>query len=150
VGATVFNWPVDLRLLENLGLKRIEKASKTENVFQLIKTGRADFALLEFAASSDMSVENGGVKLVPVPEHKVALPGSRSWIVSRESPHAAAIVSALNHGIASLREEGRIERAFRECGFFNGKVSGWKRLTAGGEAGAHRNRSAIPEPVLRS
>ncbi len=133
VGATVFNWPVDLQLLENMGLKRIEKASKAENLFQLIQAGRADFALLEFASTPDMSVENGGVKLVPIPECKVSLPGGRSWIVSRRSPHAAAIVSSLNAGLAALRAEGRIERAFRECGFFHRKVARWRRVSEGRE-----------------
>jgi hypothetical protein len=105
VGVTVFNWPVDLKLLENLGLKRIEKASKTENVFQLIQSGRADFALLEFAGTADMSIENGGVKLVPVPKCKVALPGGRSWVVSRRSAHAAAIVAGGVPRVAPLPPE---------------------------------------------
>jgi hypothetical protein len=149
VGATVFNWSVDLQLLQNMGLRRIEKASKTENVFQLIQSGRADFALMEFAATSDMGIENGGVKLIPVPECKVALPGGRSWIVSRQSPHAAAVVQALNAGIAVLRQEGRIERAFRECGFFHRKVAQWRRLTTGGEVSASRARTAAPAAVLQ-
>src|SRR5690606_13743545 len=113
------------QLLESMALKRIEKASKVENVFQLIRDGRADFTLLEFAASGDMGIENGGVKLVPVPDCKLALPGGRSWIVAKNSPHAAAIVQALDRGIAALRGEGRIERAFRECGFFQRRVSRW-------------------------
>lgn len=130
VGATVFNWSVDLRLLENLGLRRIEKTSKAETVFQLIRDGRADFALLEFASTPDMGIDNGGVRLIPVPQCKVALPGGRAWIVSKHSPHAAALVQALDRGIARLRQEGRIERAFRECGFFHPKVTRWKRLSA--------------------
>jgi hypothetical protein len=129
VGATVFNWPVDLQLLESLGLKRLEKASKVENVFQLIREGRADFTLLEFASTADMGVENGGVKLVPVPHYKIGLPGGRSWIVSKQSPHASVLVPALDRGIAALRKEGRIERAFRESGFLNAKVARWKRLS---------------------
>jgi methyl-accepting chemotaxis protein len=129
VGATVFNWPVDLQLLENMGLKRIEKASKVENVFQLIRDGRADFTLLEFAATNDMGVENGGVKLIPVPQRKISLPGGRSWIASKHSPQAEVIVQALDRGITVLRQEGRIERAFRECGFFHSKVSRWTRVS---------------------
>ncbi|HEY0946814.1 MAG TPA: methyl-accepting chemotaxis protein [Opitutaceae bacterium] len=144
IGATVFNWAVDLQLLEALGLKRIEKASRIENVFQLLRDGRADFTLLEFAATPDMSLEHGGVKLIPVPQCKVALPGSRSWIVSKHAPHAAEILQALDRGIAALRQEGRIERAFGECGFFHPKVSRWKRLSAGGKA---LSFAATPTPA---
>ena len=133
VGATVFNWSVDVRLFENLGLKRVEKTSKIEAVFQLIRDGRADFTLLEFAATPDMGIDNGDVKLIPVPNCKIALPGSRSWIVSKHSPHADTLVQALDRGIAILRQEGRIERAFRECGFFHPGVARWKRLSAGSD-----------------
>ena len=96
---------------------------------KLLQSGRADFALLEFAGTPDMRIEHGGVKLIPVPDRKVSLPGGRSWIVSRHSPHAAAIVPALNAGLAVLREQGRIENAFRGCGFFQSKVARWKRIT---------------------
>ena len=136
VGATVFNWSVDLQLLERLGLKRTEKASRIENVFQLIRGGRADFTLLEFASTTDMGIENHGVKLIPVPDCKIALPGGRSWIVSKQSPQAAVLVAALDAGIAVLRREGRIERAFRECGFFDPRVSRWKELARSGAGGA--------------
>jgi len=154
VGTTVFNWTVDLRLLDELGLKRIEKASRMENVFQLIREGRADLTLLEFASTPDMSIENRGVKLVPIPQCKVALPGSRSWIVSRHSKHADAIVAAFERGIAALRQEGRIERAFRECGFLNARVSRWRRLSAVKRAAPSRIAAAAaptdaPTPALQ-
>jgi methyl-accepting chemotaxis protein len=144
VGATVFNWSVDVQLLENMGLKRIEKASRVENVFQLIRDGRADFTLIEFAATPDLGIENGDVKLIPVPQCKLALPGGRSWIVSKHSRHAAVIVQALDRGISLLRQEGRIERAFRECGFFHPKVTRWKRLSAEARPVSPRALAATP------
>lgn len=144
VGSTVFNWSVDLLLLELLGLKRIERASRIDNVFQLIREGRADFTLLEFAASPGMGVENNGVKLVPVPQCKVALPGCRSWIVAKRSPRAAVLVAALNRGLVALRREGRVERAFRESGFFNAQVAGWKTLSTAPEARTRGHRAEAP------
>jgi hypothetical protein len=141
VGATVFNWPLDLQMLESLGLRRIEKASRIENVFQLLRDGRADFTLLEFAGTGDMGVENHGVKLMPVPQCKVGLAGSRAWVVSRHSPHAESIAQAFGRGLAALQQEGRIERAFRECGFFNSRVSRWKLLSG-------RSRASLPAVSL--
>ena len=128
VGATVVGWPTDVRSLEAMGLKGVEKAFKEEGLFQLLQRKRADFTLVEFAATADMSVTSDGIKLVPVPGCKVALSGGRSWIIAKKSLHAKAIAGALKRGLQSLRDEGRIERAFMESGFFHPKATRWKRL----------------------
>jgi methyl-accepting chemotaxis protein len=128
VGATVVSWPIDVRSLQAMGLKGVEKAFKEEGLFPLIQRRRADFTLAEFAATGDMSVTSGGIKLVPVPGCKVALTGSRSWIIAKHSPHAKTLADALQRGLQALRDEGRIERAFMESGFFHPKVARWKRL----------------------
>ena len=128
VGATVFNWSVDGKTLQNMELRRVDRASSIENVFQMIQERRADFTLLEFASTADMSVETHGVKLVPLANCKVALPAGRAWIVSANSPHAKVLGEAFSKGIAALKEEGRIRRAFQESGFFHPKVTHWKRL----------------------
>jgi hypothetical protein len=129
VGVTVFNWTLDVQLLENLGLKRIEKVSKFENAFPLVRDGRADFTLSEFAATSDMGIESNGIKLVPLQQAKIVLPGSRSWVVAKQSQHAEALRHAFERGLGAMRREGRIERAFRECGFFNSRVSRWRKVS---------------------
>jgi hypothetical protein len=116
--------------LQSLDLKRVDRASCRENVFEMIRQRRADFTLLEFAATSDLSVTNHGVKLVPVPNCKIALPESRSWLIAANSPHAAALSEALEAGIKHLRSEGRIRRAFEQSGFFNARTARWHRLTA--------------------
>lgn len=128
VGVTVASWKVDVRTLRAMRLERIEQVFKGEHLFSALAQGRADFTLLEFAATPDMSVTNGGVKLVPVSGCKVPLPGSRSWVVSKRSPHAERLAAALERGLLLLRNEGRIERAFRESGFFHPRVVEWKRL----------------------
>ena len=128
VGATVVSWPIDVRSLEAMGLKGVEKAFKEEGLFQLLQRQRADFTLAEFAATADMSVTVDGIRLVPVPGCKVALSGSRSWIIAKKSPHAKLLANALKRGVQALRDEGRIERAFMESGFFHPKATRWKRL----------------------
>lgn len=141
VGATVFNWSVDVRTLQNMGLKRVDRASCMENVFQMIRERRADFTLLEFGASSDMSIENHGVKLVPVQNCKVALPESRAWVIAANSPQAQVLADALRRGIKILHDEGRIRRAFQESGFFNPKAAQWKRLLLREEGGGRREKA---------
>ncbi|ACB73458.1 methyl-accepting chemotaxis protein [Opitutus terrae] len=155
VGATVFNWSVDVKTLQNMGLKRVDRASCMENVFQMIRQRRADFTLLEFASTPDMSIENHGVKLVPVQNCKVALPESRAWIIAAGSPHAATLLETLRRGIKMLRDQRRITRAFEESGFFQPKVMHWKRLTLQENPGEWQDRPAVRttarklEPVAR-
>ena len=125
---TVGAWATDLKTIDAMKLKGVEKATTIENVFLMIQKQRADFTLTEFSANADLSVEVSGVKLVPVPNCKVAITGSRSWVVNRQSPNAQALLAALQKGLKILRSEGRIERALAESGFLNPKVSTWKRL----------------------
>jgi hypothetical protein len=128
VGVTVGTWALDVKTMEAMNLKGVERAIKIENVFLMIQKQRADFTLSEFSASADLSVENSGVKLVPVPNYKVAIAGSRSWVVSKKSPNADAVLAALQKGLKVLRADGRIDRALNESGFLNPKVANWKRL----------------------
>ena len=150
VGVTVFNWTVDVQLLENMGLKRIERVSKAENMFQLIRDGRADFGLFEFASTADLSLESNGTKLVAVPQCKVALPGSRAWVISKQSPLLDVLAQAFERGLAVLRQDGRIERAFGESGFFNPKVAHWRLISDSLQVAAPRiTTNAGNAPMLR-
>jgi hypothetical protein len=128
VGVTVGTWALDVKTMEAMNLKGVERAIKIENVFLMIQRQRADFTLTEFSGTSDLSVENSGVTLVPVPNFKVAIAGSRSWVVSKKSPNSSAILTSLQIGIKILRADGRIDRALKESGFLNPRVSDWKRL----------------------
>jgi hypothetical protein len=128
VGATVGTWTLDVKALSAMNLKDFETAITLENVFLMIDKKRADFTLVEFSSNADLGVELGGVKLVPVPNCKVVLDDSRSWIIAKKSPNAEAILAAFRKGLVNLRDSGRIERAMVESGFLNSKVSSWKQL----------------------
>jgi hypothetical protein len=128
VGATVSTWALDVKTLDAMGLKGVEKAPKAENLYLMVQKQRADFTLLEFSSAPDMSSESGGVRLVPVPNCKIALKGARSWIVAKSSAQSKEIADALNVGVKKLRDDGTITRAYKECGFFHPKTGDWKRL----------------------
>jgi hypothetical protein len=127
-GAVVSGWALDVKTLEDIKLAGLVKTPTPELVFAAIQKHQADFTLAEFSARPDLSTELAGVRLVPVPGCKVAIMGSRSWIVGRASPHAAPLHAALMAGTKKLRDNGTIERAFSECGFFQARVADWKRL----------------------
>ena len=129
VGIAVNSWDTDVKTLRAIKPKGLELPSKNESVFGMIAKGRADFTLLELSSENDFGIELNGTRLVPIPGVKIALAGgSRSWIVAKTSPNAEAIYAALVKGVKILRDEGRIARAFKECGFFNTRAANWKRL----------------------
>jgi hypothetical protein len=91
---------------------------------------------------------------VPVPNCKIALPESRSWVIAATSPHAALLSDALQAGIKNLRGEGRIKRAFEQSGFFNARTARWHRLTVRersewDDAPKSRTLAAKPEAAAR-
>lgn len=127
-GAVVSTWSLDVKTLENMKPANIVQTATPDLAYAAIKKGQADFTLAEFSSSPDLSSESGGARLVPVPNCKVAISGSRSWVISTKSPDAEAIQKALAAGIKVLRENGTIDRAYRESGFFNPRVADWKRI----------------------
>jgi hypothetical protein len=128
IGAIPAPWGLDVELLEQLHPKSTEKPGRIENVFFMLEKGRADFTLQEFSAKPDLSIENDGVRFVPIPNCKVAINDSRSWLVSKAAPNATEIFAALEKGVKVLRADGRIEKAFKESGFWNATAATWKRL----------------------
>jgi len=126
--AVVSSWALDVKALEGMKIKGIEKVGHRDVVYKNIKAQKADFMLEQFSTKADMSTENCGVKLVPVPNCKVALDGSRSWIIPKSSPVSSEVFAALSSGIKVLRDKGIIQRAYTESGFFNARVADWKRL----------------------
>jgi hypothetical protein len=128
IGAVVSTWSRDLKTLEDMKLAGIVQTATPDLTFAAVKKGQADFTLAEFSSSPDMSSEAGGARLVPVPNCKVAIAGSRSWVVSAAAPDAETVRRALTAGIKVLRENGTLERAYRESGFFNPRVAEWKRI----------------------
>lgn len=124
----VSTWALDVKTLEDIKLKGVLKCATPEIGFAMLPKQQADFILWEFSANPDLSTVVAGVKLIPVPNVKIGIMGSRSWAVAKLSPHAEVVQKALDAGVKVLRENGTIERAYSESGFFNPRVADWKRV----------------------
>lgn len=122
----VGTWKGDLAVLRALEPNEIHVVYELPTVAKFLGLGRADFTLLEFSSKPDMSVSIFGVSLVPVPGIKVVLPGNRCWMVSRKHPQGEKVFTALNKGLRILQQDGTINRAFTESGFFHSRVKGWR------------------------
>lgn len=126
--ASTRTWVVDWATLEQLKFARVLDVPTMEEQFKLVQTGWADVVLHDFANTPDMSVEVNGIRLYPVPGVKVALVGSRHFLVSRKHPAGAQVFESLQKGLKIMQKTGEIERAFTESGFYNMTARNWLLL----------------------
>ncbi|MBE9610111.1 hypothetical protein [Chitinilyticum piscinae] len=120
-------WKTDVATLESLGISRIISATTFPLIARMLNGGRADFTMISFKPTPDMAFEVEGIRLVPVQGIKVAMPGSRHFLVA-PGAEGDRVLLALNKGLNQLRREGRIRRAYSDGGFFNRRVENWRLL----------------------
>jgi ABC-type amino acid transport substrate-binding protein len=123
------SWIPDWQALERLAPRELNHAPRWENMPRMLQAGRADFLLAPLQPTQDFSMTVGGVRLVPIPGIKIALSGTRHYGLSRQSPEADALRAALDLGLQRFRKEGRLRRAYEECGFLDPRAAGWTRIT---------------------
>ena len=122
------NWETDWATLADLKPAKLYSAPTRATQFKMVDAGRADFTLQDFSNLPDLSIEEQGVRLYPVPGVKIALIGTRHFFISKDFPHSRAIFEALQKGLKILKQRGEIDRALQESGITNQAVSGWLRL----------------------
>lgn len=121
-------WKPDLQTLESLGFHKIMYTPNWINMARMLNVGRVDFTPAPFGTDPDLRIKVESIELVPIPGIKMMIAGSRHWPISRKHPYGADFSAALNKGVAILREQGTIERAYRESGFFHPEVADWALL----------------------
>lgn len=121
-------WRNDWQRLEQLGVKRLYNVPIWEQMVKMVASQRADFTLAPFQANNDFKLRFDNVVLVPIPNIKVALAGTRHWTVSRKHPDGMRVFNALEKGLLQLRQEGRVNRAYTESGFFTEAVNNWQLI----------------------
>ena len=119
------NWVIDWGTLEKLGFKSTLDAQTRTSMFKMVDVGRADVTLQAFSSLPNMAIEDSGVKLVPIDGIKIALNGSRAFMVSKINPDGKKVFAALEKGLAMMKANKEIDRALRESGFLNTKVKDW-------------------------
>ncbi|MEK7661719.1 MAG: hypothetical protein AAB680_06735, partial [Pseudomonadota bacterium] len=122
------SWKPDVMTLESLKFNRVLKTQSWDSMVGMLVKKRGDVLLAPFQATPDLSLDVNGRKLVPIMNVKVGLQGSRHFVVSKASPIGAEVSKSLNLGLAKLREQGLIEKAYRDSGFFNQATRNWNRL----------------------
>lgn len=120
-------WSLDVAIHKELGTKRLEYTSQIKSMYLMLKKNRVKWLFWTFPQGDPLKGHiMHGVKVVPVPNIKIGMPESRSWLLPKSAPHTREIFEALQRGIRQLRRDGKIERAFYESGFLNENTKSWK------------------------
>ena len=122
------SWKPDVATLESLKFNNLLKTQSWDSMVGMLAKKRADVLLAPFQPTADLSMDVNGKKLVPILNVKVGLQGSRHFFVSKASPIGGEVFKSLNTGLGKLREQGVIEKAYRDSGFFNNATRNWNRL----------------------
>lgn len=121
-------WEVDWAILSGLNLAALFPAPTRPLQFRMIEGKRADFTLQDFSALPDLSIEEQGVTLYPIPGVKIALPGTRHFWVYKHHPDSKAVFESLQKGLRIMQQRGEIKRALSESGVRNKVVENWTVL----------------------
>ena len=121
-------WRPDWMALESLGLVSIFDNVHWESMVKMVHSQRVDFMLAGFSTRPDLSYEAMGLTLKPIPGMKVKLVGSRGWAVSLSHPQGRKTYTVIAKGLAKMRRQGVIYRAYRDAGVINEAVAEWQVL----------------------
>ncbi|MGE4293901.1 MAG: hypothetical protein AB7E32_17040, partial [Desulfovibrio sp.] len=122
------SWRPDWRALEALHPASLLRMNDWEAILRVLALGRADYTLAPFSNAPGLALETPELRLLPIPGFKIALSGSRHIAVSALLPRGRTVLQALDRGLEVLREQGVLEQAYRECGFYNPAVRNWTLL----------------------
>lgn len=121
-------WRSDWRTLKRIHFKSHYDTLQWPMMVKMVWAGRADMTLAPFQPTDNMALYHEGLTLIPIPNIKLALAGSRHWIVSKQHPEGQALFTALERGLQQLRSGGTVTRAYTESGFFDARVADWQQI----------------------
>ena len=125
------NWVVDWATLQKFKLKSLSSTASRTSMFNMIAHGHGDCTVQTFSSRPDLAITDGGVTLFPVKGVKVALSGTRYFMVSRIHPDGKKVYEALEKGLAiMMKKDDEVQRALRESGFLNNAIRDWVLITA--------------------
>ena len=121
-------WIPDWTTLRALNLDTLTHIQKWTTMVRMVFNQRADFLLAPFQQTDGMLLSVDNMTLTPIPGVKVGLHGSRHFVVSKPRPNSDQIFKALQKGLAIMKSQGTINRAYRHSGFFNHNAKDWLML----------------------
>ncbi|ALO44406.1 type 2 periplasmic-binding domain-containing protein [Pseudoalteromonas phenolica] len=120
------NWQHDWKILKQLNFNGMYHTGKYTTMLDMLYKKRADVMLGPFHNSDDLSFKHNGQTYLPIKNLKVIMPDSRHFPVARFTAQSQPLIKALEKGLSMLKEKGEIEKAYRQSGYVNDKVSSWQ------------------------
>lgn len=111
------DWSADWKAIQELGVKHCADVKTWRQMVYMVCSGECDALLAPFNQHPEAEIELDDCRLVPLPGIKVRLNDSRHFAASK-APHAAIIISNVFPQLKDLVDNGQIEKAMYECGFY--------------------------------
>lgn len=110
-------WRTDWRTLAQLPLKNLIREDEWLSQVRMVSMQWVDFMLMPLMPAINNQYELENITLKAVPNILMLLDDSRHFVVSKLHPDGIRAFNALQKGLKILREQGAIERAYRQAGF---------------------------------
>ncbi|MBY0574874.1 MAG: HAMP domain-containing histidine kinase [Undibacterium sp.] len=123
------DWSADWNTLHNLGNNQCVDIKTWRQMVYMVSSGEVDALLAPFPNGDDLQIEVEGCKLVPIPNIKLSLCGSRHFAANKNK-HGLWITEQVFPELKKLVENGSFAKAMSECGFFNQETKDWTILNA--------------------
>ena len=122
------NWRADWFTWQQIGPTSLLDEHSWPSQAKLVSKQWVDVMLAPFLPQLPFVIKTEEYNLVAVQGIKIMLDDSRHVAVSRRHPDGERVFNALQTGLTLLRQQGIIERAYTQAGFFHPAVREWKLL----------------------
>lgn len=122
------SWSADWRALERLDLKELREARHWRLMAAMVMKEDIDFLLVPFQGTPNQVMGRGKLRLIPIPNLKLALDDSRHFAISKKHADGKKVHEALNIGIRAMKKDGTWLRAYRESGVLDPRVDHWQLI----------------------
>ncbi len=111
------DWSADWKAIQALGVEHCADVKTWRQMVYMVSSGECDALLAPFHQDTNAEIELDDCRLVPIPGIKIGLNDSRHFAASKDA-HATIIVSNVFPQLKALVDNGQVEKALRECGFY--------------------------------
>ncbi len=116
-GVSTPKWQTDWTTMSAFPLKQLIRDDEWLSQARVVHMGWVDFMLMPFFNSNDGSYQLEQIRLQRVPKVAILLDDSRHFVISKAHPSGAAAFTAIEKGLKILRDNGQIEKMYRQAGF---------------------------------
>ncbi|MBR7800177.1 sensor histidine kinase [Undibacterium fentianense] len=121
------DWSADWKTLEQLGIKHCLDVKTWRQMVYMVSSGEVDALLSPFTLHTSMKISLDNCELLPIPDLRIALHGSRHF-ASSKTIQGQAIAEHVFPELKRRKQAHSLTQALSECGFFNAQTRSWQTL----------------------